>query len=343
VPSIKIVGLGATWRLSWAGLSGMFGQKNGRAGKGIMAKIIISCAITGSIHTPSMSPYLPVSAAQIAQSAIGAAQAGAAILHLHARDPVTGQPSSAPEHWQGFLPQIAAASDAVVNMTTGGSAVMTLEQRLAAPKQMQPEMCSLNMGSMNFALYPMAARITEWKHPWELPFLVGTDDLVFKNTPRDIAQVLSEMGDKRGARFEFECYDLSHLTMLKHFVDRGLVKGRLFIQFVFGVLGGMPAEPDTLTLLKRTADRMFGDSYEFSVLAAGRMQVPMATMAAAMGGHVRVGLEDNLYIRKGELAVSNAQQVAQIRTIVEALGRTVATPQDVREILGLKGKSGVAF
>jgi uncharacterized protein (DUF849 family) len=308
-----------------------------------MSKIIISCAITGSIHTPSMSPYLPVTAAQITASAIGAAEAGAAILHLHARHPETGHPSSDPAHWAGFLPSIKAGCDGIINMTTGGSAIMTLDQRLAAPKAMAPEMCSLNMGSMNFALYPMAARITDWKHAWEKPFLENSDDLVFKNTPRDIAHVLHEMGDQRGARFEFECYDISHLTMLKHFVDRGAVKGPLFIQFVFGVLGGMAAEPDTLTLLKRTADRMFGDSYQFSVLAAGRMQILMATMAAAMGGHVRVGLEDNLYASKGVLATSNAQQVQQIRGIVEGLGRSVATPAEARAILGLKGADKVTF
>jgi len=307
-----------------------------------MTKIIISCAITGSIHTPSMSPYLPVTAAQIAEQAIGAAEAGAAILHLHARHPDTGHPSSDPAHWAGFLPALKSCG-AVVNMTTGGSAIMTLDQRLAAPKAASPEMCSLNMGSMNFALYPMTARIKTWLHPWEKPFLEGTDDLVFKNTPRDIAHVLHEMGTLRGARFEFECYDLSHLTMLKHFVDRGAVAGPLYIQFVFGVLGGMAADPDTLVLMKRTADRLFGDSYQFSVLAAGRNQIPMATMAAAMGGHVRVGLEDNLYIAKGVLAQSNAEQVRLIRGIVEGLGREVATPDDARAMLGLKGAAGVGF
>ena len=306
-----------------------------------MSKIIISCAITGSIHTPSMSPYLPVTGAQIAASAIEAAEAGAAILHLHARDPGNGRPSSDPAHW-GFLGAIKGCG-AVVNMTTGGSAVMTLAQRLAAPMQAAPEMCSLNMGTMNFALYPMAARIREWKFDWEKPFLEGTDDLVFKNTPRDIAHVLHEMGTLRGARFEFECYDIGHLTMLKHFVDRGAVTGPLYIQFVFGVLGGMAADPDTLVLLKRTADRLFGADYQFSVLAAGRMQVPMATMAAAMGGHVRVGLEDNLYLSKGVLARSNAEQVRLIRGIVEGLGREVATPDEVRAMLSLKGVSAVAF
>ena len=308
-----------------------------------MSKVIITCAVTGAIHTPSMSPYLPVTAKEIAASAIGAAKAGAAILHLHARHPATGQPSSDPDHWAGFLPTVKAGCDGIVNMTTGGSAVMTLDQRLAAPMRFQPEMCSLNMGSMNFALYPMAARIKDWKHPWEKPFLENSDDLVFKNTPRDIAHVLNEMGTARGARFEFECYDISHLTMLKHFVDRGLVRAPLFIQFVFGVLGGMAAEPDMLVLLKRTADRLFGDSYQFSVLAAGRMQMPMATIAAAMGGHVRVGLEDNLYAAKGVLAQSNAEQVRQIRGIVEGLGRSVATPDEARAMLGLKGAGKVAF
>ena len=307
-----------------------------------MSKIIISCAITGSIHTPSMSPHLPFTPADIAASAIGAAKAGAAILHLHARHPETGRPSSDPVHWN-FLPAIKAGCEAVVNMTTGGSAIMTLDQRLAAPMAAAPEMCSLNMGSMNFALYPMAAKITDWRFDWEKPFLENSDDVVFKNTPRDIAHVLHQMGQMRGARFEFECYDLSHLTMLKHFVDRGLVAAPLFIQFVFGVLGGMAAEPDTLTLLKRTADRMFGDGYQFSVLAAGRMQIPMAAMAAAMGGHVRVGLEDSLYIARGVLAKTNAEQVDLIRGIVTGLGRDVASPADARKILGLKGVAGVGF
>jgi uncharacterized protein (DUF849 family) len=308
-----------------------------------MSKIIISCAITGSIHTPSMSEFLPVTAAQISAQAIEASEAGAAILHLHARVPETGRPSSDPAHWAGFLEAIKAGCNGVVNMTTGGSAVMTLAQRLAAPMQFRPEMCSLNMGSMNFALYPMAAKITAWKYDWEKPFLEGSDDLVFKNTPRDIAFVLNEMGTQRGARFEFECYDVSHLHMLKHFVDRGAVVAPLFVQFVFGVLGGMAADPDMLMLMKRTADRLFGDSYQFSVLAAGRNQISMAAMAAAMGGHVRVGLEDNLYLSKDVLARSNAAQVRQIRGIVEGLGRVVASPDESRAMLGLKGASEVGF
>lgn len=292
---------------------------------------------------PSQSPHLPVTGAEIAASALGAAEAGATILHLHARDPGNGRPSADPAHWAGFLPAIKAGCDAVVNMTTGGSAMMTLDQRLAAPKQFAPEMCSLNMGSMNFALYPMIARIKAFKHDWEEAYLRGTEDMVFKNTPRDIARILQDMGQDRGARFEFECYDIGHLTMLKHFVDRGAVKPPYFLQFVFGVLGGMAAEPDTLTHLKRTADRLFGSDYQFSVLAAGRAQVPMATIAAAMGGHVRVGLEDNLYLAKGRLAESNAAQVRLIRGIVEGLGREVATPAEARAMLGLKGRSEVAF
>ncbi len=308
-----------------------------------MSKIIISCAITGSIHTPTMSPYLPVTAEEIAESAIGAARAGAAILHLHARDPGNGRPSSAVEHWAGFLPRIKAETDAVVNMTTGGSAVMTLDQRLAAPLACAPEMCSLNMGSMNFALYPMAAKPRVWKHDWEEPFLKSSDDLVFKNTPRDIEGILRRMGAERGARFEFECYDLSHLYMLAHFRDRGLAPGRIFVQFVMGVLGGVAAEPAHLMHLKETADRLFGTEYSFSVLGAGRQQMALASMSAGMGGHVRVGLEDNLYSGKGQLSVSNAEQVEKVRGIVEALGRVVATPEEARAMLGLKGVGAVGF
>lgn len=308
-----------------------------------MSKILITCAVTGSIHTPSMTPHLPVTADQIAGEAVAAAEAGAAILHLHARDPDNGRPSARPEHFMAFLPRIKQATDAVANLTTGGSAVMSLEERLAAPKAAEPEMCSLNMGSMNFALYPAAARIERWRHDWEKPFLEGTDDLVFKNTPRDIACVVEEMGRRRGARFEFECYDLGHLYMLRHFADSGLVEPPLFIQFVFGVLGGMGADADNLTHMKRIADRLFGDDYRWSVLAAGRHQMPFAAMAAAMGGHVRVGLEDSIYIDRGKLAESNAEQVMRIREIVERLGREPATPADARAMLGLKGADRTAF
>lgn len=308
-----------------------------------MSKILITCAITGSVHTPSMTPYLPVTADQIAAEAVAAAEAGAAILHLHARDPKDGRPSAKPEHFMAFLPRIKQATDAVANLTTGGSAIMTLEERLAAPVAAEPEMCSLNMGSMNFALYPAAARITDWRYDWEKPFLEGSDDLVFKNTPRDIARVIAEMGAKRGARFEFECYDLGHLYMLRHFADRGLVEPPFFIQFVFGILGGMGADSENLAHVKRIADKLFGDDYRWSVLAAGRHQIPFASMAAAMGGHVRVGLEDSIYIAKGELADSNARQVTLIREIAERLGREVATPAEARALLGLKGADRTAF
>jgi uncharacterized protein (DUF849 family) len=308
-----------------------------------MSKIIISCAVTGSIHTPSMSPHLPFTAEDIAGQAVGAAEAGAAILHLHARDPADGRPSARPEHFMGFLPAIAARCDAVVNLSTGGSAVMSLDDRLAGPLAAAPEMASLNMGTMNFALYPMIGRRTDWRFDWEEPFLRGTDDLVFRNTPRDIATILRLLGEERGARFEFECYDLGHLSMLAHFRDRGLVRAPIFIQFVMGVLGGVAAEPEHLMHMKATADRLFGADYLFSVLAAGRAQMPMAATAAGMGGHVRVGLEDSLYISRGVLARSNAEQVAKVRGIVEALGREVASPAEARAMLGLKGADKVGF
>ncbi|MGE0846248.1 MAG: 3-keto-5-aminohexanoate cleavage protein [Flavobacteriaceae bacterium] len=308
-----------------------------------MSKIIITCAVTGSVHTPSMSPHLPVTADEIAEQSVAAAEAGAAILHLHARDPKDGRPSSRPEDFMAFLPRIKQQCDAVLNLTTGGSAVMTLEERLAAPKAAAPEMCSLNMGTMNFALYPAAARITEWKHGWEKPFLENSDDLVFKNTPRDIAHVLDEMGEKRGARFEFECYDISHLYMLRHFADRGMVKPPYFIQFVLGILGGAGADPENLVHLKRIADKLFSDDYAFSALGAGRHQMRIAALSAAMGGHVRVGLEDSLGIARGELAKSNAEQVEKVRGIVEGLGREVATPAEARGMLHLKGADRTDF
>lgn len=306
-----------------------------------MSGIIITCAVTGSIHTPSMSPHLPVTGEAIAREALAAARAGAAILHLHARDPADGRPSSELAHFMGFLPQIWHGSDAVINLSTGGSALMSLDQRLAAPLALRPEMCSLNMGTMNFALYPMLGRGREWKYDWEEPFLRDSDDLVFRNTPRDIAAILRLMGDERGARFEFECYDIGHLYMLRHFADRGLVRAPLFIQFVMGVLGGIAAEPEHLDHMKATADRLFGGDYLFSVLAAGRRQMEMARRAAAMGGHVRVGLEDNLFIDRGVLARSNAEQVARVCEIAAAEGRVPVGPDEVRAMLALKGSGRV--
>ena len=308
-----------------------------------MSKVIITCAITGSIHTPTMSPHLPITAQQIIEHSLDAVEAGASILHLHARNPADGRPSASAEHFMAFLQPIRQQTDAVLNLTTGGSAIMSLEQRLEGAMLAEPEMCSLNMGSMNFALYPAAERFSDWKYEWEKPFLENSDDLVFKNTPRDIAHVLTELGEKRGARFEFECYDVGHLYMLRHFVDRGLAPAPLFIQFVFGVLGGIGADAENLVHMKRIADKLFGDDYRFSVLAAGRHQIPFATMAASMGGNVRVGLEDSIFIGKGKLAQSNAEQVRKIRTIVEELGHSVASPAEVREILGLKGPGEVAF
>jgi uncharacterized protein (DUF849 family) len=306
-------------------------------------KIIISCAITGSIHTPSMSPYLPVTPEQIAEQAIAAAEAGAAVLHLHARDPENGRPSADPDVFMQFLPVIKQATDAVINISTGGSSLMTLDERLAAALAARPEMCSCNMGSMNFALFPALERRTEWEYDWEPQMLEATRGSIFKNTFADIEGILKRIGEGCGTRFEFECYDVGHLYSLAHFRERGLVSGPLFIQFVFGVLGGIGADPENLAHMKRIADKLFGDDYQFSVLAAGRHQMPMVSIAAAMGGNVRVGLEDSLYLGRGELAKSNADQVRRIRTILEALSLEVATPAEAREMLALKGGDQVAF
>lgn len=308
-----------------------------------MSAIVISCAVTGSVHTPSMSPHLPLTPAEIADQAVAAAEAGAAILHLHARDPADGRPSADPALFMDILDRIAGRCDAVANLTTGGSAAMTLDERLAGPCRAAPEMCSLNLGSMNFGLFGAASRPTEWRHDWERPFLLSTRDLVFKNTFADIETIFQRLGAERDARFEFECYDVGHLYTLAHFVERGLVRPPFFVQFVFGILGGIGADIDNLTHMKHVADKLFGDDYLFSVLAAGRAQMPMTTAAAAMGGHVRVGLEDSLYIARGRLATSNAEQVRKIRGIVEALGRSVATPAEARELLGLKGSHQTAF
>ncbi len=311
-------------------------------GKSAPRKVIITCAVTGSVHTPSMSPYLPVTPDEIATEAIAAAEAGASILHLHARDPRDGRPTADPETFMQFLPRIKQATEAVINITTGGSSLMTLDQRLAAPLRAQPEMCSLNMGSMNFALFGMLDRPRDWQHEWEPKLLEATRDTIFKNTFADMEAVLEKLGRGFGTRFEFECYDVGHLYSLAHLRDRGLVSGPLFIQFVFGILGGIGADPENLTHMKRIADKLFGDSYQFSVLAAGRHQMPMISMAAAMGGNVRVGLEDSLYDGRA-LARSNADQVRRIRTIVEALALEVATPAETREMLALKGGDRVAF
>jgi len=307
-------------------------------------KVIISCAVTGSVHTPTMSPYLPITPEQIAEQAIEAAEAGAAILHLHARDPRDGRPTPDPTVFDQFVPRIKAATDAVINITTGGSIHMTLADRLAYPLQAQPEMCSLNMGSMNFSIHPVARKIDQWQHDWERPHVEGMEDLIFRNTFRDIKHTLQVLGEEGGTRFEFECYDVGHLYTLAHFVDEGLIDGPLFIQSIFGILGGMGADPENLVTMRSTADRLFGrDGYRFSVLGAGRHQMPLLTMAAVMGGNVRVGLEDSLYLGKGQLARSCADQVRKIRRILEELSLEIATPDEARAMLDLKGQQAVAF
>nr|WP_295835925.1 3-keto-5-aminohexanoate cleavage protein [uncultured Azospirillum sp.] len=306
-------------------------------------KVIISCALTGSIHTPTMSDALPVTPDEIVEQGVGAAEAGAAILHLHARDPRTGQPTPDPAVFMQFLPRLKQSTNAVLNITTGGSLHMTVQERLAAPLQAQPEMCSLNMGSMNFGIFPLADRYKNWKHDWEEPYLRSTDDFIFRNTFRDIAYILEHLGEGCGTRFEFECYDVGHLYNLAHFLDRGLVKTPLFIQTIFGILGGIGAEERNLVFMRETADRLFGKDYEWSVLAAGRHQIPFTTMAAVMGGNVRVGLEDSLYLAKGRLARNSAEQVAKIRRILEELSLEVATPEEARAMLHLKGADQVAF
>lgn len=305
-------------------------------------KVIITCAVTGSIHTPSMSPYLPVTPDEIAGAAIGAAQAGAAIVHLHARHPEDGRPDQTPAAFMRFLPRIKAACDAVLNITTGGAPTMSVEERLQPALQLRPEVASLNLGSMNFGLYEMLDRFHEFKHPWERPYLAESDDRVFKNTFRDIAHILQSCG-ANGTRFELECYDIGHLYTAAHFLDRGLLKAPLFIQSVFGLRGGIGSHHEDVLHMKRTADRLFGRDYLWSVLGAGRSQMRIAAQSAVMGGNVRVGLEDSLWGGPGQLAKSNAEQVARIRRIVEELGMAVATPDEARTLLQLKGKAEVGF
>jgi uncharacterized protein (DUF849 family) len=305
-------------------------------------KVIITCAVTGSIHTPSMSPHLPVTAQAIAAAAIEAAEAGAAIVHLHARDETTGRPDQSPEAFARFLPRIKQATNAVINLTTGGAAYMTIEERVRPAAVFKPEVASLNMGSMNFGLFPMLRRFKTFKHEWERQGLENSRDVVFRNTFKDIEFVLQTLGGA-GTRFEFECYDTSHLYNLGHFLERGLVKPPLFVQTVFGILGGIGPHPEDVMHMKRTADRLFGKDYKWSVLGAGRNQLPIAAQAAAMGGNVRVGLEDSLWSGPGRLAGSNAEQVRAARQIIEGLGLAIANPDEAREILELKGGDQVAF
>ena len=308
-----------------------------------MSKVIISCAITGAMHTPTMSPWLPITPAQIAEQSIASAKAGAAIIHLHARQPADGAPTGSPDVYRQFLPQIHAQTDSVINLTTGGSPTMSVADRLAAAVQFLPEMCSLNMGSMNFAIFPAANRIKEWKYGWEEDYVRNSDDFIFRNTFRDIAYILGTMRDA-GTKFEHECYDVGHLYNLAHFVDRGLVQAPFFVQLIFGILGGIGPDFDNLMFMKRTADRLFGPSnFQWSVLAAGKHQMPFVTNAALMGGNVRVGLEDSIFLERGKLAESNAQQVAKISRILAELGHEAATPAEARAMLGLKGKANVRY
>ncbi|RKP53496.1 3-keto-5-aminohexanoate cleavage protein [Pararobbsia silviterrae] len=301
-------------------------------------KVIITCAVTGSIHTPSMSPYLPATPEDIARDAIAAAQAGAAVLHLHARHAEDGRPAFSPDVYRQFLPKIHAATDAVINITTGGAVNMTLDERLAGALDASAEMASCNMGSMNFGIFPILDKLKTFKHEWERPFIDGSRHTIFRNTFADIEEVMARLGDGHGTRFEFECYDVGHLYNLKHFVDRGLIKGPMFLQFVLGVLGGIGPDPENLVHMKRIADKLFGDGYHWSVLGAGKYQMPLITQAALMGGNVRVGLEDSLSIGPGRLATSNAEQVEMIREVLERLGFEIATPADARQMLGLKGR-----
>jgi uncharacterized protein (DUF849 family) len=306
--------------------------------------VIITCAPTGGIHTPTMSEHLPITPAEIARASIDAAEAGASIIHLHARDPETGKPDPRPETFQQFLPVIKQSTDAVINVSTGAGLGMSMDDRLRAATEASPEMASLNMGSMNFGIFPLLEKYKDWKFDWEPEFLGMTRDFIFPNTFATIEYALKELGQKHSTKFEFECYDLGHLYNVKHFVDQGLIKPPFFIQFVLGILGGAGAELENLQHMNRMADKLFGpENYEWSVLGAGRHQMPMATQAALLGGNLRVGLEDSLFIGKGELAVSNAQQVEKIRTIIEALGLDVAKPDEARERLGLKGGDQVAF
>jgi uncharacterized protein (DUF849 family) len=305
-------------------------------------KVIITCAITGAIHTPSMSPYLPVTPEEIISESLAASEAGAAILHLHARNPEDGRPDQSAEAFAPFLPRIKQSTNAVLNITTGGSPYMSVMERASPAATYQPELASLNMGSMNFGLYPMLNRFKEFKHKWEREHLEGSKDLVFRNSFKDIEYVLKTCYGN-GTRFEFECYDISHLYNLAHFADRGLVKAPFFVQSVFGLLGGIGGHPEDVLHMKRTADRLFGEDYRWSVLGAGANQFRIATQAATLGGNVRVGLEDSLWAGRGELASSNAVQVKKVRTIIETLGLQVATSDEAREILGLKGGDQVSF
>ncbi|MFT6928311.1 MAG: hypothetical protein ACJAZP_003962 [Psychromonas sp.] len=303
-------------------------------------KVILTCAVTGAMHTPTMSEYLPLTPDEIRDESVAAAEAGASVIHLHARNPADGSPTGATDVYEKFLPAIHEATDAVINLTTGGSPTMTVAERLAAAEKFEPEMCSLNMGSLNFAIFPIADRYKEWKYDWEEDYVRNSDDFIFRNTFRDIEYIMKTMGAK-GTKFEHECYDVGHLYNLKHFMDRGLIKPPIFIQTVFGILGGIGAEIDNLMFMRRTADRLFGDNYVWSILAAGKTQIPLVTQGVLMGGHARVGLEDSLFLNPGELAKSNVDQIEKMSRILAEYNIDIATPDEARSILDLKGKNKV--
>ena len=306
-------------------------------------KVIITCAVTGSVHTPTMSPHLPITPSEIADAAVGAAEAGATIIHLHARDPENGRPSPSPDLFMEFLPRIKQQTDAVLNISTGGGLGMTVDERISATLRASPEMCTLNMGSMNFGIFGMVDKYQDWKHAWEPEFLELSRDFIFPNTFKSLERIMKEVGQGQGTRFEFECYDVGHLYNLAYCAEQGWVEPPFFVQTVFGILGGIGADPDNLTHMKRIADKLFGADYHWSILAAGRHQMPLVTQGLIMGGNARVGLEDSLYIGKGRLATSNAEQVAKIRRIMDELSLEVATPDEARAMLALKGAAAVAF
>jgi len=318
-------------------------EKKSGNGSGQRRKVIITCAVTGSVHTPSMTPYLPITPDEIARDSIAAAEAGASVIHLHARDPKNGKPTPDPAIFMQFLPRIKQSCDAVINITTGGSLGMSIEDRLAAPLRAEPELCSLNMGSMNFGIFHAGAKITDWKYDWEKPYIEKTKETIVSNTFAQIEQFIEKLGKGCGTRFECECYDIGHLYTLAHFLDRKLLEPPLFVQTIFGILGGIGAHPEDMMHMRRTADRLFGNDYQWSILAAGRHQMTLATIGATMGGNVRVGLEDSIYLGPGTLAKSNAEQVTKIRRILSELSLDIATPAEARAMLKLKGGDRVAF
>jgi len=305
-------------------------------------KIIINCAITGAIHVPSLSPYLPITPEQIAVEAVAAAEAGAATVHLHARDPENGSPDMDPELFRAFCREIHEQSDTVICITTGGAPTMTPEERMVAVRALKPELASINMGSINFGLFPMMDRIKEYKYDWEKSYLESSRDLVFKNTFYDQERIFKIM-DGCGTKPELECYDVGHLYNTAYWADLGVIRPPFWIQLILGIRGAVQPSVENLVFMKNTADRLFGDDYIFSVLATGRHEINLGTVGVVMGGCVRVGLEDNLYVSKGELAKSNVDLVAKIRRIITELSFDIAGPDEARQMLGLKGKDQTNF